>query len=181
MKKFTTLFMLIGFSLMMFNCKKVETTTPPPNTVSDVYSLATSDFANPNTGFSFYYGKIITYPNNVATKPDFYIALQLDNTGTVTVGPELLNIDNNTVTGYASFSLVGTFSSLSAAKSFYYSFQYDPTLLYTSSAINIQPFQVWQIITTDGKSAVKMLIIESLVSTSPNDPYATISFKWSWL
>jgi hypothetical protein len=162
MKTLTHL-LLISAILILSSCKKENTTT-------DIFTID-SEFSN-NTfkGFVFEDLSIVEYSFSDSTDLDFFVLAQTNDTGLV-LGPYLSNTDMG-----MAFQLTASFNTGEDAQAFFNSYTTAVDTTYLMHALNIQPHQVWTVLTLNGSKG-KILILEKEGYEVNNTPFAKIVFK----
>jgi hypothetical protein len=122
------------------------------------------------SGFSFKKMDIIAFPNSESIIPDFIVACQINEFGEIS-GPFLShqNLENR-------FVLLNSYDNINSARD---AFDNLPTLSnspYQPLALDIKPFDVWQIKTSSNETGV-ILILEASSEKIGSSLFAEVKFK----
>ena len=121
-------------------------------------------------GFSYKELNIITFPNSDNIIPEFILSCHTNETGDI-IGPMLShpNLENR-------FILLKSYDNLSSALNHYDTLSTRSINSYQSFALDIKPFDIWQIKTNSGETGI-LLVLETRTENKNNAPFAEIKFK----
>lgn len=164
MKKFLKLTLCISFCLLC-SCEDHDKTQP------EFYTLSTEIPAGQlPEGFSFKDLKVITFPNSNSVLPDFILSCHTNETGDI-VGPMLSHptLENR-------FIFLRSYDNEYSAQNFFDTVATVSSSPYQTFALDIKPFEIWQIRTAAGETGI-LLVLETRTEQRNTAPFAEIKFK----
>ena len=162
--------------LVWSGCDK---STDPSSPTSGTITVSSRVVNFQSTGFSFTRGSVIVFPNPQGLLPDLMVLVQIDERGSIIgvffspPGPPR-----------PTFRLLGQFSTLDTAQTYYQALSQILDTAYADLAIPARSGQIWAVKTRENKYA-KILIrntvafADSSTSSAPT-PYGEATFDWTF-